>query len=84
MSVINARMNILKDEIVGYGVKKVARVDKEADDKFIDKLEDGTLQPYHDYDDLIKCCIAMLGRCLGYQGGKEIASTLWKDFTFEP
>ena len=41
LSVINTRMNKLKDTIEGYGVKNVAEIDEEADEKFLSKLEDG-------------------------------------------
>ena len=84
MSILNTRMNKLKQQDDEYGVKKVAEIDEDADDKYLNALETGLLKPYKDTDDLHCCLIAMLGRVLGYRGGKEISKALWKDFEFKP
>ena len=82
LSILNTRINKLKKEVPGYGHKKVAEIDEDGDDKFISALEDGTLQPYANTDDLFWCLVALLGRVLGYRGGKEIALAMWSDFEF--
>ena len=82
LSVLNTQMNKLKHEIDSYGLKKVAQVDKDADDKFISGLENGVLKPYNDTNDLHQCIVALLGQVLGFRGGKEIVKANWSDFEF--
>ena len=76
LSVLNTRINDLRKSVPGYGIKKVAEIDEEGDNKFLTALEKGILKPFNDTDDLMRCIIALLGKVLGYRGGKEIALAL--------
>ena len=60
-----------------------ADYDEYADEKYMNLLQSGRLQPWANHHDLLKCVVMSLGTHLGFRGQREIVSALWSYLRFE-